>query len=95
MNIFFLHIGQEETGGYMKTVTQHELQHHLFQILKMVQQGEEIMIEDEQHVEPAVVIVSYHAYQSKQKRPLGLLKGKACYRVKDDFKITDEELLTV
>ena len=29
------------------------------------------------------------------KRPLGLLKGKASYRIHDDFSITDEELIAL
>ena len=28
------------------------------------------------------------------KRPLGILKGKASYKIKGDFKITDDELLS-
>ena len=35
------------------------------------------------------------AVTEKQERPLGILKGKASYKIKDDFKITDEELLTL
>lgn len=29
----------------------------------------------------------------RYKRPIGILKGKASYKIRDDFKITDEELL--
>lgn len=29
----------------------------------------------------------------KESRPLGILKGKASYKIKNDFKITDEELI--
>jgi len=39
----------------------------------------------------AEVKVSYK--KNKQERPIGILKGKATYKIKDDFKITDEELL--
>jgi hypothetical protein len=28
-----------------------------------------------------------------RERPLGLLKGKASYRIEDDFAMTDDELL--
>ena len=31
----------------------------------------------------------------KQERPLGILKGKAQYKIKDDFEITDNELLSL
>lgn len=29
------------------------------------------------------------------QRRLGLLDGKACFRIRDDFEMTDEELLSV
>jgi len=41
------------------------------------------------------VIISYEKYKNNQERPLGILKGKATYKIRDDFKITDEELLTL
>ena len=41
------------------------------------------------------VIISYQKYKKKNYRPLGILKGKAKYKFKEDFKITDEELLTL
>jgi hypothetical protein len=34
-------------------------------------------------------------YLKKQERTLGILKGKASYQIKNDFKMTDEELLTL
>jgi len=33
-------------------------------------------------------------YLQKEDRPLGILKAKASFKMKDDFKITDEELLS-
>ncbi len=39
--------------------------------------------------------ISYEKYKNKQERPLGILKGKAIYKIKGDFKITDEELLNL
>jgi hypothetical protein len=39
--------------------------------------------------------MSYDAYQKRRERPLGILKGKAMYTIKNDFTITDEELVTL
>jgi len=43
----------------------------------------------------AGIKVSDEKYKNKKQRPLGILKGKATYKIKDDFKITDEELLNL
>jgi len=79
----------------MKTLTQNEVIKNIFKILEMVKNGEEIIIKDEENQENVAVIISYGNYKNKQERPLGILKGKATYKIKDDFKITDEELLAL
>ena len=83
----------------MKALTQNEVIKNIFKILEMVKSGEEIIIKSEENqenvAENVAVIISYEKYKSKQERPLGILKGKATYKVKDDFKITDEELLNL
>ena len=76
----------------MKALTCNEIKNNLFHILEMVQHGEEIMIRNEQNQENIAVIISYDTYQKRQERPLGILKGKATCKIKDDFTITDEEL---
>jgi prevent-host-death family protein len=77
----------------MKTVTQNEIKNNFLQFLEMVRGGEEIMIE--QNHENIAVIISYETYQKQRERPLGILKGKATYKMSDDFAITDEELMTL
>ncbi len=79
----------------MKTLTQNELIKNILKILELVKGGEEIIIKDEQNQEEVAVIISYEKYKNKQERPLGILKGKASYKIKDDFEITDQELLTL
>ena len=79
----------------MKALTQNEVIRDIFKILEMVKSGEEIIIKNEENQENMAVIISYEKYRNKQERPLGILKGKATYKIKDDFKITDEELLTL
>ena len=61
----------------------------------MVKSGEDIIIKNEENQKNVAVIISYEKYKNNQERPLGILKGKATYKIRDDFKITDEELLTL
>ncbi len=85
----------------MKALTYNEVIDDILKILEMVQSGEEIVIKNVKTQENVAVIVPYKNYRrkssskKKQERPLGILKGKASYRIKEDFKITDEELLTL
>lgn len=79
----------------MKTVTHEEIQDHFMQFLDLVQHGEEIMIQNEHDHQNVAVIIPYNIYQHRRKRPVGILKGKACCTIKEDFAISDEELLTV
>ncbi len=80
----------------MRTVLIEEAIRDLLHLLKMVQQGEDIIIKDDQEQENIAVIISYQKYQnSNHERPLGILKGVASYKIVGDFEITDEELLAV
>lgn len=85
----------------MKTLTYKEAIKNILNILEQVQQGEEIIIKSASNQENVAVIIPFDKYQKKKKsrkkqeRPLGILKGKASYKIKEDFKITDEELLTL
>lgn len=85
----------------MKTLTDDDAKNNILGILEMVQNGEEVVIKNINTEENIAVIVPYKKYQKKgrskkkQERPLGILKGKASYKIKDDFKISDEELLNL
>jgi hypothetical protein len=35
----------------------------------------------------------YSQLKHRPQRKLGLLKGRASYRIRDDFKLSDEEIL--
>lgn len=89
------------SGVIMKALTHNEVIDNILKILEMVQSGEEIVIKNVNTQENVAVIVPYKKYQrkdkskKKQERMLGILKGKASYKIKEDFKITDEELLTL
>ncbi|MDX1641840.1 MAG: type II toxin-antitoxin system prevent-host-death family antitoxin [Balneolaceae bacterium] len=86
----------------MKTLTHPELSKNLAKVLKEVNLGEEIVIKSDETQENIAVLISYKKYQENEdistksvERKLGLLKGKATYKIKKDFKITDEELLNL
>lgn len=77
----------------MRTLTQNEVMKDIPRIWEMVKKGEEIIITSEQNQENVAVIISYEKYHKKSERPLGILKGKASYKLKEDSEITDEELI--
>ena len=87
----------------MKALTPNEVINNILKILELVQNGEEIIIKSVKNQENVAVIIPYEQYKQylhkqhlqKRERPLGILKGKASYKIKDGFKITDEELLTL
>ena len=79
----------------MKALTQNEVKNNIFKILEMVNNGEEIVIKRNHSKENFAIIIPYNKYKVKKDRQLGILKGKASYKLKDNFKITEEELLTI
>jgi hypothetical protein len=79
----------------MKALTQNEVKDNIFKILEMVKNGEDILIKGDHSKENFAVIMPFKKYQEKKCRQLGILKGKASYKLKDNFKITEEELLTI
>jgi len=79
----------------MKTLTQNEVKDNFIKIFDMVKHGEEIIVKGNQGQQNFAVIMPFKKYTEKKDRPLGILKGKAKFKMKSDFKITDEELLTL
>jgi hypothetical protein len=81
----------------MKPVPYKEVSKNIRAILELVSQGEEVIIKNEQDRENLAVIIPYAKYRQQRnrfiKRKLGVLKGKCSFHIKDDFAITDEELL--
>lgn len=77
----------------MKALSQEDLKENILKILEMVKNGEDVLIEDEPTKEKVAVMISYKKYKDKENRPLGILKGKASYKIKNGFKMSDEELL--
>ncbi|MDI6734639.1 MAG: prevent-host-death protein [bacterium] len=79
----------------MKTLTYMEVENNFPRVLDIVKSGEDIVVSTEKKRELLAVIIPYEKYWKKKQRPLGILKGKAHYKIKDNFKITDEELLSL
>jgi len=79
----------------MKALTQNEVKNNIFKILEMVKNGEDILIKGNHSKENFAVIIPYKKYKVKEYRQLGILKGIASFKLKDNFKITEEELLRI
>ncbi len=75
----------------MKTYAVGEFKAHFSEIMERVRSGEEIIISYGKKKENVAVLIPYAAYKSKKIR-LGLLQDKS-YKIHDDFKMTEEELL--
>ncbi len=81
----------------MKPIPYKKVSKNILAILEQVSKGEEIVIRNEHNQENIAVIIPYAKYrqQHRKKRRLGILKGKAGFRMKEDFAVTDEEFLTL
>jgi antitoxin (DNA-binding transcriptional repressor) of toxin-antitoxin stability system len=77
----------------MKTFTIGNLKSGFSDVVDDIKKGEEILIEYGRKHEKLAVIIPYKKY-NKKKRKVGILKGKASYKIIGDFKITDEELFS-
>ncbi len=79
----------------MHTMTVGEVKAHFSEALDLVQQGEDVVISFGKKKEKIAVLVPFSHYERKPERRLGLLADKASFVVKDDFKISDEEFLSL
>lgn len=79
----------------MRTMTVSEFKAHFSEVLDLVQGGEDVIISYGKKKEKIAVLVPFANYPGKPRRILGLLAGKATFSIADDFKITDDELLTL
>ena len=77
----------------MKSMTVGELKAHFSEVLQQVQQGEDIAVCYGRKKEKVAVLVPYEKYIQKPPVRLGVMEGKAQYEIREDFKMSDEELL--
>jgi antitoxin (DNA-binding transcriptional repressor) of toxin-antitoxin stability system len=77
----------------MKTLPVAEVRTHFSSLLKEVELGNEIGIAFGRKKETIAVIVPIDEYRRIKTRKLGTLEGKVKIEFKDDWKMTDEELI--
>jgi prevent-host-death family protein len=77
----------------MKTLPIKEIKSNFSKILDEVKHGEEIAISYGKKKEKIAVLVPFSKYEKMTHRKLGLLENKASFKIRDDFSLSDEELL--
>ena len=80
---------------FMETLTIGQLKTNFSDVIKSIKTGKEVIIAFGKKKEKIAVIIPYKKYVKSKKIKLGLLESKASYTVKDDFKISDKEFLTL
>jgi len=70
-----------------------EFKSQFSKVLQKVRAGKHVGISFGKDKYPIAVLVPAEDIQAKNKRTLGLLEGKATFKLVDDFKMSDEELL--
>jgi len=79
----------------MQTLTIGELKARFSEVLGKVRQGQEIVISYGKKREKVAVLLPYSHYSAKPERKLGLLRDRGGHCViHEDFKLSDEEMLT-
>ncbi len=78
----------------MKTLTVGKFKSDFSKVIKDIENGEEIIVEFGKSHKKIAILVPYQKYNLK-KRNIGILEGKASFKMKDDFKMTTEELLSL
>lgn len=78
----------------MKTLTVADFKTKFSDVVESLKQGESFTVSYGQKKTKIAVIVPYGTYTSNTTRRLGVLEHKASYRMKSDFSMTDDELLT-
>ena len=79
----------------MQTMTVSHFKSHFSQVLDIVQHGEDVVISYGKKKEKIAVLVPYDRYEGRPERLLGLLSGKASFSISADFKVSDDELLSL
>jgi prevent-host-death family protein len=77
----------------MEVITVGELKARFSEILDQVKKGQEIVISFGKQRKKVAVLIPYSQLKHRPQRKLGLLKGRASYRIRDNFKLSDDEIL--
>ncbi len=77
----------------MKTSTVGNLKTHFSEVINDIRNGEEYTIEYGKQHNKVAVIIPYSKYVKGNKKKIGVLENKGKILFKNDFKMTDDELL--
>ncbi len=77
----------------MKTLPVGELKAHFSEVLELVKKGESFGILYGRKKKPVAMIVPYVDKKGNKEREIGYLEGKVTIKFRDDFGMTEEELL--
>lgn len=77
----------------MKTLTVADFKTNFSDVLQSLKQGQSFTVSYGRKKSKIAVILPYDKYEKETVRKLGLLEGKANYRITPHFKMTDNELL--
>ncbi len=77
----------------MTELTVGEFKAKFSEVLSKVLQGESIGITYGKNKKKVAALVPYTMLRKKNRIKLGSLEGKASFKIRSDFKMTDEEFL--
>jgi len=78
----------------MKTMAVGELKARFSEVLEEVRRGHSVAVGFGKQKKKVAVLIPYEEYQKTTKRRLGVMESRGTYRVRKDFKMSDEELLS-
>lgn len=79
----------------MQTMSVGHFKTHFSDVLGLIQHGEDVIISYGKKKEKIAVLVPFDRYEVKKQRTLGLLVDKASFATSADFKVGDDELLSL
>lgn len=79
----------------METLTIEELKSRFSEVINELRKGREIIVSYGEKKEKVAVLIPYDHYKRKPKRKLGLLKDVGELTIHEDFKISDDEFLSL
>lgn len=77
----------------MNQLTVGQFKANFSEVLQKVQQGATFGVTYGKNKKKVAALVPYNKYVMTTKLKLGMLQGKASFKINDDFKMTDEEFL--
>ncbi|MGD9158041.1 MAG: type II toxin-antitoxin system Phd/YefM family antitoxin [Desulfobacteraceae bacterium] len=79
----------------METLSIGELKSRFSEIINELRKGREIVVSYGKKKEKVAVLIPYDHYKNKPERKLGILKDVGALKIHEDFKISDDEFLSL